>query len=66
MLNDTSLKNIIKASQSVTFCFNHQGRNSQNFVSNFGRFFVVTLGLKILRLLRLKVVFQTDDIKRWC
>jgi len=42
---------------------NRQGGNSQNFFSKFVRFFV-TLGLKILRLSRLKVVFETDIIKR--
>jgi len=36
--------------------------NSQNFLSKFIRFFV-TLGLKILRLLRLKVFFEADIIK---
>jgi hypothetical protein len=41
----------------------HKGQNSQNFVSKFVRFFE-TLGLKILRLLRLKVVFKADIIKR--
>jgi len=39
-----------------------QGGNSQNFLSKFVRFFV-TLGLKILRLQRLKVVFEVDVIK---
>jgi len=35
------------------------GRNSQNYLGKFLRFFI-TLGLKILRLLRLKVVFEVD------
>ncbi len=34
----------------------------QNFLGKFVRF-LVTLGLKILRLLRLKVVFEEDIIK---
>jgi riboflavin kinase/FMN adenylyltransferase len=39
------------------------GGNSQNFLSKFVRF-CVTFGLKILRLLRPKVVFEADIIKR--
>jgi hypothetical protein len=39
-----------------------QGGYSQNFLSKFVRFFV-TLGLKILRLFRLKVLFEADIIK---
>ncbi len=39
------------------------GGNSQNFLSKFLRLFV-TLGLKILRLLRLKVVFEVDINKK--
>jgi hypothetical protein len=39
------------------------GGNSQNFLGQFVRFFI-TLGLKILRLFRLKVVFEADIIKR--
>ncbi len=35
------------------------GQNSQNFLGKFVRF----LGLKILRLFRLKVLFETDIIK---
>jgi len=38
------------------------GEASQNFLQKFVRFFV-TLGLKILRLLRLKVVFEAKIIK---
>ncbi len=38
-----------------------QGGNSQNFLGKFVRFFI-TLGLKILRLLRLKLVFFKADI----
>jgi len=41
------------------------GGDSHNFLSNFVRFFV-TLGLEILRLLRLKVVFKADISKRRC
>ncbi len=41
----------------------HPGWDSQNFLSKFVRF-VVTLGLKILRLLSLKVLFEADTIKR--
>jgi len=40
-----------------------QGGNSQNFLLKFIRFFL-TLSLKILILLRLKVVFEADIIKR--
>jgi hypothetical protein len=39
-----------------------QGGDSQNFLQKFERFFV-TLGLKILRLFRLKVPFEADIIK---
>jgi hypothetical protein len=39
------------------------GGNSQNFLSKFVRFFV-TLGLKIMRFSRFKVVFEADIIKR--
>ena len=42
---------------------NHLSQNSQNFLSYFVRFFI-TLCLKILRLLRLNVVFKSDIIKR--
>ncbi len=38
------------------------GGNSQNFLCKFVRFFV-TLGLKILRLFRLKVLFKADIFK---
>jgi hypothetical protein len=41
------------------------GGNSQNFLSKFVTF-LVFLGLKILRFLRLKVVFEADIIKRLC
>jgi len=37
-------------------------RNSQNFLGKFERFFL-TLGLKILRLLWLRVVFEVDISK---
>jgi len=37
-----------------------QGVDSQNFLRKFVRFFLVTLGLKILRLFRLKVLFEAD------
>jgi len=39
-----------------------QSGNSQNFLGKFVRFFL-TLGLKILRLFRLKVLFEADIIK---
>jgi len=39
-----------------------QGGNLQNFLGKFVRFFE-TLGLKILRLFRLKVLFEADIIK---
>jgi hypothetical protein len=42
-----------------------QGGDSKNFLWKFVRFFI-TLGLKILRLSRLKVVFEADIIKGWC
>jgi len=41
----------------------YQDGSSQNVLSKFVRFFV-TLGLKILILLWLKVVFRADIIKR--
>ncbi len=41
------------------------GGDSQNFLGKFERFFV-TLGLKILRLFRLKVLFEADIIKGGC
>jgi hypothetical protein len=40
-----------------------EGRNSQNFLGKFVRFFV-TLGLKILIFFRLKVLFEADFIKK--
>jgi len=40
----------------------NQDGDSQNFLRKFVRF-CVTLGLKILRLFRLKVVFEPDIIK---
>jgi len=43
--------------------FKDLGGNSQNFLLKFIRFFV-TLGLKILRLFRFKVVFEANVIKR--
>ncbi len=43
----------------------HLGGDSQNFLHNFVRFFV-TLGLKILRLFRLKVLYEADIIERRC
>jgi len=42
-----------------------QRGNSQNFLGKFVRFYV-TLGLNIFSLLRLKVVFKADIIKRRC
>jgi len=39
--------------------------DSQNFLRKSIRFFV-TLGLKILRLFRLKVLFEADIIKGQC
>jgi len=39
-----------------------QGWDSQNFLHKFVRFFL-PLGLKILRLLRLKVLFEADIIR---
>jgi len=38
------------------------GGDSQNFLNKFVRFFV-TLGLEILRLFRLKVLFEANIIK---
>jgi hypothetical protein len=43
-------------------CLMGQGGDSQNFLRKLVRFFV-TLGLKILRLFRLKVLFEADVIK---
>jgi len=42
-----------------------QGWDSQNFLHKFVRFFV-TLGIKILRLFRLKVIFEADINIEWC
>jgi len=42
-----------------------QGGDSKNVLRKFVRFFV-TLGLKILRLLSLKVVFKADIINECC
>jgi hypothetical protein len=47
----------------MTVKYRFQGGNSQNFLSKFVRFFV-TLCLKILILLRLKVVFEEEIIKK--
>jgi len=41
------------------------GGDSQNFLRKFVRFFII-LSLKILRLCRLKVLFEADVIKGWC
>ena len=41
------------------------GGNSQNFLKRILKIFV-TLGLKILIVLRLKQVFETDILKCWC
>jgi len=38
------------------------GGDSQNFLRKFARFFI-TLGLEILRLFRLKVLFEVDIMK---
>ncbi len=42
-----------------------QGRKSQNFLRRICKIFV-TLGLKILILLRFKKVFKADILKGWC
>jgi len=50
------------------FMLSHEkvpGRNLQNFLGKFVRFFV-TLGLEILILLWLKVVFEADINKKLC
>jgi hypothetical protein len=41
------------------------GGDSKNFLCKLLRFFV-TLGLNILRLFKLKVLFEADIIKGWC
>jgi len=41
------------------------GGNSQNFLQKFVRFFI-TLGLKILKLLKLRVVFEAYINKSYC
>jgi len=46
----------------VCWRFANPGGNSQNVLQKFVRFFV-TLDIKILRLLTLKVVFNADIIK---
>jgi len=42
-----------------------RGGDSQNFLGKFQRFFV-TLNLKILRLFRIKVLFEADISKGGC
>jgi len=54
---------VFKGLHACTHFHKVHGGNSQNFLSIIVRFFV-TLGLKILRFLRLKVVFEADIIKR--
>jgi hypothetical protein len=49
--------------EKAIVCFKGLGGDSQNFLRKFVRFFL-TLSLKILILLRLKVVFDADIIKR--
>jgi len=44
-------------------CYKSLSGNSQKFLQKFVRFFFVTLSLKILRLFRLKVLFEADIIK---
>jgi len=41
------------------------GGDSQNFLHKFVRF-VITLGIKILRLFRLNVLIGANIIKGWC
>ncbi len=48
--------------KSKKYAYLALGGNSQNFLCKFVRFFV-TLGLKIFRLFRLKVLFEADIIK---
>jgi len=50
------------AHESPSLLIKGQGGDSQNFLQKFVRFFV-TLGLKILRLFRLRVLFEADIIK---
>jgi len=50
---------------NVIIRFSILSGNSQNFLCKFVRFFV-SLGLKIVILLRLKVVFEADIIKKQC
>jgi hypothetical protein len=52
----------ISATYRLLGGFVFQGGNSQNFLRKFLRFFL-TLCLKILKLFRLKVPFETDIIK---
>ncbi len=54
---------ILNESFSLYTKYNDLGGNSQKFLRKFIRFFA-TLGLKTLRLFRLKVLFEADIIKR--
>jgi len=58
---------IVITNVSVNDCDNYkwQGTDSQNFLGKFVRYLVI-LGLKILRLFRLKVLFEANIIKGWC
>jgi hypothetical protein len=51
-----------KAAVCLNLCAKNLGGDSQYFLHKFIIFFV-TLGLKILRLFRLKVLFEADIIK---
>jgi len=46
-----------------SFFFKDKDEDSQKLLHKFVRF-IVTLGLKILRLLRLKLLFEANIIKR--
>ncbi len=63
--SDSKIITTLSAEDETTYCecSNFQGGDSQNFLRKFVRFFE-TLGLKkVLRLVRLKVLFEADIIK---
>jgi len=61
-ITSTSTEEIIFASNVLRSDQKVQGGKSQNFLSKFEICFL-TLGLKVFRLFRLKVLFESDIIK---
>ena len=58
------IKKLIISNRQPTFIIKDLGEDLQNFLGKFEIFFV-TLGLKIFKLFRLKVLFEADIIKGW-